>query len=147
MVVAISSFAGIWAGPVGGWISDRIGRLPIIIFCSLISGIIIFTIRLVPYGPGLFAMLLLSGINMYMNAPVAEAFIMGHTAAKNRSMIYGLYYLAGQGGALFAPLMGLLIDLQGYQFAFTISGAAVICVSIICGIILWSTRKTPLQAV
>jgi len=36
-VVAISSFAGIWAGPVGGWVSDRIGRLPLIIATSFIG--------------------------------------------------------------------------------------------------------------
>ncbi len=44
-IVAISSFAGIWAGPLGGWISDKIGRLPIIILSSIVGGLIIFCIR------------------------------------------------------------------------------------------------------
>ncbi len=144
-VVAISSFAGIWAGPVGGWISDRIGRLPIIILTSLVSGLIILVVQWIPYGPPLFAILLVSGINMYLGAPVSEAFIMGQTSVKNRSFIYGMYYLAGQGGALFAPLMGLLIDKQGYQWTFMMAGASVILVTIICGSILWSSRKLPSQ--
>ncbi|HEX7475192.1 MAG TPA: MFS transporter [Dehalococcoidales bacterium] len=141
-VVAISSFAGIWAGPLGGWVSDRIGRLPIIIFSSIAGGLIIFAIRWVPYGPGLFALLLISGINMYVGAPVSESFIMGMTSPRHRSLIYGMYYLSGTGGALVAPLMGLLIDKTSYQTTFMLAGLASVAVSIICGSILWSSRQT-----
>jgi len=139
-VVAISSFAGIWAGPVGGWISDRIGRLPIIILTSLIGGLITFAFRWIPYGLGLWVLLLLSGINMYLGAPVSEAFIMGHTSARHRSLIYGVYYMAGTGSTLFAPLMGLLIDKTSYQTAFLISGVSMMAVVVICGSILWRDR-------
>jgi MFS family permease len=139
-VVAISSFAGIWAGPVGGWISDHIGRLPIIILTSLIGGLITFAVRWIPYGPGIWVLLLFSGINMYMGAPVSEAFIMGQTSARHRSLIYGLYYMAGTGSSIFAPLMGLLIDKTSYQTAFLISGVSMIAVVIIFGSILWSDR-------
>ncbi len=140
-IVAISSFAGIWAGPLGGWTSDRIGRLPIIIISSIVGGLIIFGIRWIPYGPGLFALLLISGINIYVGAPVSEAFIMGQTSARNRSTIYGVYYFSGTGGALFAPLMGYLIDRTSYQTVFMLAGAASILVSLICGGILWSSRN------
>jgi MFS family permease len=143
--LAISSFAGIWAGPVGGWISDRIGRLPIIIITSLISGALIFCVRWVPWGPGLLALLLFSGINMYSGAPVSEAFIMGQTSARHRSFIYGLYYLAGTGSTLFAPVMGLLIDTTGYQTTFMIAGAASMLVTVVCGTILWTSRREPSQ--
>jgi MFS family permease len=136
-VVAISSFAGIWAGPVGGWISDRIGRLPVIILTSLISGLIIFVVRFVPYGPWLFALLLISGINMYMGAPVSEAFIMGQTSAKNRSFIYGIFYAVGLLGALFVPLIGSMTSSLGYQKTFMIAGAISMPVTIVGGLILW----------
>jgi MFS family permease len=139
-VMAISSFAGLWAGPVGGWVSDRIGKLPIIILSSLVGGLITLVVRWIPYGPGLWALLLVSGINMYMGAPVSEAFIMGQTSARHRSLIYGVYYMAGTGSTLFAPLMGLLIDKTSYQTAFLISGVSMIAVVIICGSILWSDR-------
>jgi MFS family permease len=143
--VAVSSFAGIWAGPLGGWISDRLGRLPIIIITSLIGGIIIFSVRWVPWGPGLLALLLFSGINMYLGAPVSEAFIMGQTSARHRSFIYGMYYLAGTGSTLFAPVMGWLIDTTSYQTTFMIAGASSILVTIICGSILLTSRREPSQ--
>jgi MFS family permease len=144
-VIAISSFAGIWAGPVGGHISDRIGRVPIILLTSFIGGGLILLFGWVPYGIGLFVLLFFSGINMYMGAPVSEAFIMGQTSARHRSLIYGLYYLAAQGGALFAPLMGYFIDKTSFQTAAMISGASIMAVTIICGSILWSTRHAPSQ--
>jgi MFS family permease len=144
-VIAISSFAGIWAGPLGGHISDRIGRVPIIVFTSFIGGGLIFLLRWVPYGIGLFVLLFFSGINMYMGAPVSEAFIMGQTAARNRSLIYGMYYLAGQGGALFAPLMGHLIDITSFQTTAVISGISIMAITVICGPILWGARRMPSQ--
>ncbi len=128
-LVAVSSFAGLWAGPLGGHLSDRIGRLPIIITCSFLAGLFTLSLKFVPYGIGLFAVLLLMGINLYLSAPVSEAFIMGQTSQKNRSTIYGLYYLAGQGGALFAPLMGSLIDGIGFRTTAMIAGIAIAAVT------------------
>jgi ACS family hexuronate transporter-like MFS transporter len=144
-VIAISSFAGIWAGPVGGYISDRIGRVPIIIVTAFVGGGLLLLFGWVPYGFGLFVMLFFSGVNMYMGAPVSEAFIMGQTSARHRSLIYGLYYLAGQGGALFAPLMGHLIDNIGFKTTAMIAGISTMVVAIICGSLLWGARRTPSQ--
>jgi len=144
-VVAISSFAGSWAGPVGGWFSARFGRLPIIIASSFIGGLIIFAIRWVPFGPLLFLVLLISGINMYVGSPVSEAFIMGQTSPKNRSLIYGIYYAVGLLGSLFTPLIGYLIDNNGYQQTFMIAGIISMCVTIVGGSILLTSRKAPSQ--
>ena len=140
-VMAISAFAGIWAGPLGGWISDRIGRVQIMVGSSIIAGLIIFCVRYLGYGPSLFALLFVSGINMNIFAPVSEAFIMTNTSARHRSLIYGIYYLSSNGGALFAPLMGFLIDQTSYQTAFMVSGAASIGTAVVCGAILLRSRK------
>jgi MFS family permease len=140
-VMAISSFAGIWAGPVGGWISDRVGRLPLIIATSFVGGLIIFLIRWIPYGPLLFAVLLISGINMYVGSPVSEAFIMGQTSARNRSLIYGVYYAVGLMGSLFLPLVGSLIDRYHYGPTFMIAGIASMIATLIGSSILLANRK------
>jgi MFS family permease len=80
-----------------------------------------------------------------MNVPVIEAFIMGQTSARHRSLIYGIYYLAGQSGALFAPLIGLLIDNIGFQTTATIAGAISVAAALICGSILWTSKGMPSQ--
>jgi len=82
---------------------------------------------------------------MYLGSPVSEAFIMGQTSAKNRSLIYGVYYAVGLMGSLFTPLIGYLIDTHGYQQTFMIAGIISMIVTVIGGSILISTRKLPSQ--
>jgi MFS transporter, NNP family, nitrate/nitrite transporter len=139
-LVALSSFAGLWAGPVGGHLSDRIGRLPIIIGSAIIGGLLTLSVRFAPYGIGLFALLFVMGVNMYLSAPVSEAFIMGQTSRRHRSTIYGLYYLAGQGGALLAPLMGSLIDSLGFRTTVLIAGIAIVVVASMSSFFLLTSR-------
>jgi MFS family permease len=140
-LVALSSFAGLWAGPVGGHLSDRIGRLPIIVGSAFIGGLLTLSVKFVPYGIGLFALLFFMGVNMYLSAPVSEAFIMGQTSQRHRSTIYGLYYLAGQGGALFAPLMGSLIDGLGFRTTVLIAGISIVVVTSITSYFLVTSRE------
>jgi MFS family permease len=140
-MVALTSFAGLWAGPVGGYLSDRLGRVPIILSTFIIGGIFISVVRVLPFGIGLFSLLFFIGVNIYLGMPVSEAFIMGQTSARNRSLIYGVYYLASQGGALFAPLMGHLIDNIGFRSTVTIAGFSTVGIALICGIFLWRARE------
>jgi MFS transporter, NNP family, nitrate/nitrite transporter len=140
-LLAVSSFAGLWAGPVGGHLSDKIGRLPIILGSAFIGGVLTLSVKFVPYGIGLFALLFLMGVNSYLSMPVSEAFIMGQTSQRNRSTIYGMYYLAGQGGALFAPLMGGLIDGIGFKNTVLIAGISTIAVTLIGAFFLITSRE------
>jgi MFS family permease len=144
-MVAIASFAGVWAGPIAGWMSDRLGRLPIIILNSIIGGAIIFGFRWISPGAGMIALLFLFGVSQYVGAPVCESFILGQTSTRHRSFIYGVYYMVGTGSSLLTPLTGLLTEKVGYQSSFLIAGASSMVVSVICGSILWSTRGMPSQ--
>jgi MFS family permease len=140
-VVSISAFAGLWVGPVAGWLSDRIGRVPIIVGSALLGGVIIMAFHWVPYGAGLIILLLFWGFNIFLGGPVSEAFIMGHTSPRRRSLIYGIYYFLGGGNTLVAPATGLLIGVIGYQNSFLYAGIASIVVALICGSVLWGYRK------
>jgi len=141
-LLSIVNFAGLWAGPVGGYISDRIGRVRIIIACGLISGILVYALKLVPWGLGFGAVLFLIGINNSLRMPVSEAFIIGQTTARSRSTIYGIYYFAMQEtSAVFAPIMGSLIDNLGFPTCFTIASSAGIAVTLICSVFLWGAQN------
>ncbi|MFC1942871.1 MFS transporter, partial [Chloroflexota bacterium] len=134
-------FAGLWSSPLGGYLSDRIGRLPIIIITSLIGGILLYLLTLAPYGLGISALLLALGITIFVRMPVAEAYLMDQTTARNRSTIFGVYYFANmEAGAVFAPVVGYLFDHVGFHSTFTIASVAVIAVTVICAAFLWSGR-------
>jgi len=67
------------AGPVGGWISDRIGSTKVIIVTGILSGLMIFALRMVSLGWGLWIVLWAIGVIQAVRFPVTEVFIMSQS--------------------------------------------------------------------
>lgn len=126
---------------LGGYLSDRVGSVKVIIATSLISGLVIFGIKAFPLGLGFYAMLLIMGTNMAIRMPVTEVFIMSQAPAKHRSTIYGVYYFTMQyTGAIFAPLMGSLIQRYSFNTMFTFSAIAVTGISLVTSALIWDGK-------
>jgi MFS family permease len=141
MALSIVFSSGLWAGPVGGYISDRIGSTKVIIVTGILSGLTIFALKEVHLGWGLWIVLWVMGIIQAMRFPVTEVFIMSQSPAKNRSMIYGIYYSTMQyTGAIFAPIMGGFIDKYGYHTMFTFSAYAVTAVAVVTSLFIWDAK-------
>jgi len=143
---------GLIASPLGGYLSDRIGRIRIILVVSLAAGIFIYLLRFVPYGwgigdlffingLGIGGMMLIIGICNSVRMPVSESYIVGQTTTRNRSTIYGIYFFAMQeAGAAYAPIYGYLADHYGFHFCFTVVSAVVVGVTLVCSVLLWSSQ-------
>jgi MFS family permease len=141
MSMSIIFSSGLWAGPVGGWISDRIGSAKVIIVTDILSGLIIFALKEVSLGWGLWIVLWVRGVIQAVRFPVAEVFIMSQSTAKNRSMIYGIYYSTMQyTGAIFAPIMGGFIDRFGYAKMFTFAAWAVTAVAVATALFIYDAK-------
>lgn len=139
--ISIIYFAGLWASPLGGYLSDRFGRVPILLASCLITGPTIYLLNLTSYGLASSALLLFLGIIMYIRMPTSESYIIGQSSEQRRSTILGIYYFANmEGGGLLTPLMGTFIDNLGYYTSFTIAGIAVVSMTFICGIFLWGKK-------
>jgi MFS family permease len=133
MLISIMYIPGVIGAPIlGGWISDRIGSVKVVIATSIISGLVIFGIKTASLGLGFYAILFIMGLNMAIRMPVTEVFIMSQTPAKSRSTIFGVYYSTMQyTGAIFAPIMGGFIEKYGFNTMYTFSAIAVTSVAII----------------
>jgi len=141
--LAIIYSAGLWASPLGGYLSDRLGRVPVVLVICLITSPVIYLLNLVPYGHGLGigALLLIFGIVMYIRMPVSEAYIVGQTSERHRSMVLGIYYFSAmEAGGILAPVMGSLIDRFGFDYSFNIAAVAVVAVALTCSVFLWGSR-------
>ena len=140
--ISLVYFMGLWAGPFGGYLSDRFGRVAIIITVCVMAGIVIYLLNIAPYGIGTAVVLAAIGILMYINTTSAQAFIADQTSARNRSTMLGFYFFGNmEGTGVLTPVLGYLIDHLGFHTSFTISSTAILATIIVCSAILWLGRR------
>jgi len=82
--LAIIYSAGLWAGPLGGYLSDRLGKVRVVLVVSLLTGPLVYLVDLASFGVGLAALLLLIGATMYIRMPASESFIIANTPERRR---------------------------------------------------------------
>ena len=140
-LMAVIYSAGLWAGLLGGYISDRVGRIMLILVTIFIASFAIYLLNVVPMGLGFGVLLLVLGIANYARMPMSEAYIVDLAPKRYRSTVYGIYYFGVmESGAVFAPLVGFLIDRFGFHTCFTVASVAIVAVTLICSVFLWRGR-------
>jgi len=135
-------FVGLWMSPLGGYLSDRLGRIPVIVSACFLAGPAVYLLNWVSAEWSVILLLLVFGVIIYTRMPVAEAFVISQTSEKNRSAVLGIYFFSGmEGGGVLTPLMGYCIDSLGFYYSFTLAGAAITVVTIICAVLLERWKK------
>ncbi len=131
-----------WAGPLAGYLSDRLGHLAIIISTCAITSIVIYLLSVVSSGFGTVVVLALIGTVTAFSTIVAQAYIIDQTPAENRSTALGFYFFGSmEGTGILTPLLGYSIDRFGFPTSFTISSAAIAATLVVCSSILWLSRR------
>ena len=132
---------GLWAGPLGGYLSDRLGKVRVLLIVSILAGPIIYLLNLVSFGWSLYLTMIAIGASMYMLMPTSEAYIITNAPQQRRSTILGIYYFGSRGGpGVVAPMLGYVIDRLGFENAFTIVGAAFVGITLLCSLFLYKVR-------
>lgn len=134
--------SGLWAGPLGGHLSDRLGTVRVLVVSCLLSGPILYLLTLMPAEFGVGAVLIFLGAVWYAIQPTSEAYVVSHTTEKRRSTVLGLMYFSSiEGTALFNVVMGILIEKLGFSFSISISAATLVVLAAIFGFILRGSRS------
>ena len=142
VMLALAYAGGLGGGLLGGYLSDRLGRVPIILVVGLVGGPLIYLLNVTPFGLGLFAVFIVMGTIQHMGMPVAEAYIITHVSERRRSTMLGVYYFVSRGGpGIIAPVLGHLFDSFGFFTGFSIAAAAMVAITLVCGIFLWGSRN------
>lgn len=140
-LMSIVFSSGLWAGPVGGYISDKIGSVKVIIVTGILSGLLIFAFKWVELGFSLYILLFFHGLNMALRMPVTEVFIMTQAPAKHRSKIFGVYYSTMQyTGAIFAIPGGYFVEKYGFDTMFTWAAVGVAVVAVITAFFIFDAK-------
>jgi MFS family permease len=144
--IAIIYSSGLWAAPLGGYLSDRMGRIPMILGVCFLMGPAVFLINYVPFGIGFGLLLLVIGAVLMIRMPVTEAYIVGEVPDHMRSTILGVYYFCAiEGGGVLTPVMGSLVDHFGFYTAFTAAGSAIVLITSVCAPLLIRRRRTRVE--
>jgi len=139
---ALFHFGGLWAGPIGGYLSDRLGTVPVMLTVSIIAGPALYLLKFTSLGWSIWLILLVLGLCMYIAMPVTESHIITHTPQRRRSTVLGIYYAASRGGiGLSLPVMGFLADRYGFETSFTVAGGVMLGVAIISSLLILRNRS------
>jgi MFS transporter, FSR family, fosmidomycin resistance protein len=140
-ILSVGHIAGLAAGPVGGNISDKLGKVPVMLAVSIAAGPIIFLLGLGTHWWLLPIVLLALGACMYVAMPVTESYVISNVSTRNSTSVLGIYYFVSRGGpAVLLPIIGKLLDRYSFSVAFTVIGAALFAITLICSVLLWGTN-------
>ncbi|MBN2568744.1 MAG: MFS transporter, partial [Deltaproteobacteria bacterium] len=139
--LALLYSAGIWASPLGGYLSDRLGSVRVVVTTCFLAGPVIILFALMPYGFFLALFLLILGTIVFVRAPASVDYIVVTAPEKKRSTVLGLYHFSGQeSGGLLTPVMGYLIGKLGFFSSFAIAGIFLLAGTFICYLLLLRIR-------
>jgi len=139
-MLSIAFFGGLWGGPIGGFLSDRLGRIPVIIAVGIVAGPAIYFLNLASLGVGFYAVLLIMGTAMHVGMPVVEAYIISHVSPQKRSTVLGIYYMGSRGGPAITLLIGYLLDQYGFYATYTGVSVVLVTITLACALLLWGKR-------
>ncbi|WP_240338465.1 MDR family MFS transporter [Peribacillus alkalitolerans] len=122
ITIGISPLTGTIGGFIGGHLSDRFGRKPIMISALFVwSGVFYaFSMASVP-----MAFILLNALNGLCRSffePTSQALIADLTPKENRMRAYSLRYTAINIGAAIGPLLGAFFATKSADLTFLITG-------------------------
>lgn len=141
LLMAVRPAVGLFAGPFGGYLSDRIGSVPVIIVVSFLAIPLIYLIGVVPNMLAFIAVMIVSGIFSYTRGAASEAYIVGYTPEYRRSTILGIYFFANaEISGLLTPVIGILIDWIGFSSSFTVVSITLAVIVLISSIFIWRGR-------
>jgi len=130
-LIAVTPLVGLFAAPMGGYLSDRLGSVPVLIVVGCLAAPLIYLIGVVPNVAMLVVVMVVIGLVSNTRMPTSESYIFGNIPAHRRSTILGFYFFAGaEAAGLLTPLVGYLIEKIGlYNTVSIISGSLAVIVA------------------
>lgn len=131
LTIGMSPFMGTIGGFIGGHLSDRFGRKPVMLMALFLLSLIFFGFSI---ASSPFWFILLNAINGLCNSffePTSQALIADLTNKENRMKAFSLRYTAINIGASVGPLVGAYLAIVSAKSTFLITGTTYLLYGII----------------
>jgi len=138
VTVGMSPLMATIGGFIGGHLSDRFGRKPIMLSAVLTLAFVYFGFTVAENQIWFIVLNALNGLCNSFFEPTAQALMADLTAQKNRMKVYSLRYTAMNIGASAGPLLGAYLANTSAQLSFAITGTTYLLYGFI---LLWLMSK------
>lgn len=143
LLMTVMPLGGLLAAPLGGYLSDRFGGVPVLIIVSCLAIPLIYLLGVISSVPLFIVIMAGMGLVNFIRMPTSESYIINNIPEQRRGTFLGIYFFAGaEVSGLLIPVMGNLIDHKGFQSSFMIAAGIAGVIIIACSIFLWFNRRT-----
>ena len=130
--MTVMQIAGLIAGPIGGHLSDTMGRKKVIMSSMLLSGITIIGMVLAGQSFAFIIFVALIGFFMYAMRPVMQAWAVENTPKRLAGTGVGLQFtILALGGSIAPALFGMIADAWNIFAAFYFLAGTIILANLL----------------
>ena len=135
---AIYGAAAIGAGPFSGWLSDRIGALPIMRASLLLSGVVVLLYPLARTVAGVYFATFIWAATSELFRPASLAAITHVVSSEQRKAAYGVNRLAINLGMSIGPALGGFLATVSFRSMFVVDGGTTILAALVLMLTRWN---------
>ncbi|WP_159449173.1 MFS transporter [Demequina sp. NBRC 110055] len=143
LVVSAYGAGGVVASLLGGPLSDRVGRLPVILVSFVGSAVLLLAVPLAPGLPSLVVVLLAYGMAGHLGGPALGALIADHVAPERRQRAYVLQVWAINLGFAIGPIVAIRLERVSFTLIFVVEAAVCAVVAASLAVALRERRIGP----
>lgn len=137
LLIGMIRGSGVAGNLLGGWISDKWGRINSIALALVMIGPSLFLVTLLPNNIALLVSLAIFGLFLQMRQATVQPYLMDRTPRYLRATIFGIYFGIGMEGQSFLqPVIGHIIDTYGVIDVFQIIAFITIALSLVALIVI-----------
>ncbi len=126
VIIGLGSVVGMFMNPLGGWLSDRKGRIPILWFSTLTGGFFILLLGIKMAIAWVIAVFILRQMSMAIRMPVFRALQSEVVPADKRGEEFGTVQMFFNIGAIIGPIFGGVVYDKVINLSWVINGVTIL---------------------
>jgi FSR family fosmidomycin resistance protein-like MFS transporter len=138
MWITVVRAGGLVGSFLGGWLTDKWGRLQTIFLTLILTGPAVYLLTSLPFNSLLVASLVLYGVLGNVREGAMQTYLMDASPPRVRGTVFGIYFGVGQeGSSLIQPWAGRLMDVPTIGMSGVFNAIAIgSSVLSVCGLAL-----------